>query len=540
MTTELLPGLRVSVTTPEPEPDPARTDVAALLGGFRRGPVGTACRVRSWTEAQQLFGSIDGRHRTPYAVRGFFANGGRTAWLIRIGGAGAATASATWTVAARGADGEWPADTPARGGFRHSAYRIEATSPGAWANQTRVSITFRASSVAGPPVVSLRVLTPGEPAETFAEVPPADVVERLTASRLIRLVPAPGSESPGQRQTGPLTRRWDLTLGATRETAGADPVPAEPAYREAFAVQSALPEPALVAIPDLGAHFTGAEQRRTLVRDLLAEIAPLNDRLAVLDVTAGEPASADGIRAWLAGLTSAGERDLRRSAAVYHPEVRVPDPADPLGGLRSVPASGHVTGLIARLDAERGAHHTPANAALLEVVDLAVVHPEEQEALLFGAGVNLLRAPAGRGPLVWGGRTLAVRPPAGGDPDGTVPDDAVPGVRFIAHRRLVHLLVRAARRVAEPLIFEVNGPELRFALVRGITSVLLAAYRSGALAGNRPEEAFAVVCDERNNPPDADPATVVCDIGVAPANPMEFIDIRLVLGQDRALEVIEQ
>jgi phage tail sheath protein FI len=93
--------------------------------------------------------------------------------------------------------------------------------------------------------------------------------------------------------------------------------------------------------------------------------------------------------------------------------------------------------------------------------------------------------------------------------------------------------------VAGPLVFEVNGPQLRLTLVRGITSVLLAAYRTGALAGDRPEEAFQIICDERNNPPEQAPELVVCDVGVAPAMPMEFIRIRVILGQERGLEVLE-
>jgi hypothetical protein len=95
------------------------------------------------------------------------------------------------------------------------------------------------------------------------------------------------------------------------------------------------------------------------------------------------------------------------------------------------------------------------------------------------------------------------------------------------------------RRVADPLVFDVNGPELRLALVRGVTSVLLSAFRSGALAGSRPEQAFRVKCDEENNPAGQDPGLVVCDVEVTPTTPMEFIHIRLVLGQDRGLEVIE-
>ena len=99
--------------------------------------------------------------------------------------------------------------------------------------------------------------------------------------------------------------------------------------------------------------------------------------------------------------------------------------------------------------------------------------------------------------------------------------------------------MRAVHQVADPLVFDVNGPELRLNLVRGVTSVLLAAFQAGALAGTRPQEGFQVVCDDTNNPPGADPGRVVCDIAVAPAVPMEFIHLRLIAGQQSQAEVIE-
>ena len=111
--------------------------------------------------------------------------------------------------------------------------------------------------------------------------------------------------------------------------------------------------------------------------------------------------------------------------------------------------------------------------------------------------------------------------------------------RFVAHRRLLHLLVRAIRQVADPLVFEVNGPELRLTLVRAVTAVLLQSFQAGALQGSLPDQAFRVQCDEANNPSDQDPALLICEIAFAPAVPMEFIRLRLVLGQDARLEVVE-
>lgn len=489
-----LPGVTLTVAPPISTPEPLRTDVAAFLGRTRRGPVLTPVRVENWNEVLGVFGSPDGASATPYALRGFFENGGRTAWVLRVAGPDTAPASALWTV---------DADT---------AYQVLAASPGAWANGGRVAIRYQASTVAGPPTLTVRITVPGEPAEVFAGLAPGEVVSGLTASRLIRLAPI-GSAGPPVPD-GPISMAWNLVLAG-----GVDEAPSRADYTAAVAAQVDLPEPALVALPDLATDLSGTEHAEFVVATL-GVVAPLLDRLLVVDAPA-DRSTVDEVLEWVAMLTGVGDDALLAAAAVYHPPLRAPDLSGT--GLRTVPASGHVTGLIARLDGERGAASTPANAVLLDAVDLAVEYPDAQQARLFDANVDLVRCMRGRGLTVWGGRTLS------GDPR----------TRYVAHRRLVHLLVRAIRRVAAPLVFDVNSPELRLTIVRALTSVLLSAFRTGALAGTRPEQAFQVVCDDSNNPPEADPGQVVCEIAVAPAVPMEFIRLRLVLAQDRGLEVIE-
>ena len=138
----------------------------------------------------------------------------------------------------------------------------------------------------------------------------------------------------------------------------------------------------------------------------------------------------------------------------------------------------------------------------------------------------MLKCSPGRGLLVWGGRVLGAL------------DNQLGG--FLAHRRLIHVLVRAIRRVAEPLVFDTNGPQLWLAFVRSITSVLLEAYRAGALKGVRPEEAFQVKCDAETNPPEqVDNGLCVCEVKLAPAVPMEFITLRVAVSGDGTLEVFE-
>jgi phage tail sheath protein FI len=69
---------------------------------------------------------------------------------------------------------------------------------------------------------------------------------------------------------------------------------------------------------------------------------------------------------------------------------------------------------------------------------------------------------------------------------------------------------------------------------------LLEAWRAGALKGDQPSEAFRVQCDEKLNPfEEQELGRVLCEIDVAPATPMEFIELRVSLSGDGRLEVFE-
>jgi len=500
-TSPVIPGVRFTAVPRPPELSPLRSDVAGFLGRTRRGPVGVPVRVEGYRAYLRDFGGLDRDALTSYAVRSYFDNGGEVAWVIRLGADAGTRASAVWEVG------------PQKG-FRNTSYRLEASSPGAWADGTTVAIRVLRVGSLDAPVVDLAIQAPGEPPEVLAGLDPARFEESGgVPSALIRLVPT--GESPGaQAALGPRLQKVLLELqGGSLEP------PDRTAYAEAAVLLGDQPEVALVAVPDLVRDLADAD-RRDFVRSLALQAEELHDRLVLVDLPCGRlPA-----REVLAELDELPGDLPGRAAAVYYPWIAVPDPLAGIAKpLLTLPPSGAVAGLISRLDRERGAQHTPANAELEDGVDLSrQLTLAEQEALFTGR-VNLLRCSPGRGLQVWGGRTL----------------DREPAGRFLAHRRLVHRLVRAIRFVAEPLVFEINGPELWLAFVRAVTTVLLEAWRRGGLKGDRPDEAFRVQCDEELNPPaERDLGRVLCKIELAPAVPMEFIELRVALAADGRLEVL--
>jgi phage tail sheath protein FI len=182
---------------------------------------------------------------------------------------------------------------------------------------------------------------------------------------------------------------------------------------------------------------------------------------------------------------------------------------------------------MSRLDRERGPHWTPANAECLDAVDVGDEWELDEREALYRAGINLVRCMPGKGLQLWGGWT-AVDPRSAADPS----------YLHLAHRRLIHRLVRAIRTIAQPLVFNANTRELRFSVYRAVYGVLLRFWRAGAFRGTRPEEAFAVVCDDTNNPPgEQDDGRLWCEVSLAPAVPMEFITLRIALGEAGRLEV---
>jgi hypothetical protein len=520
-----LPGLEFTRAAVRPEPSPLRSDVAGFAGRTRRGPLGVLVRVEGWKDYLRIFGGLDARASTTYALRGYFDNGGEVAHVVRLAPAALPTAKASL-------DPKQPVgnDTPATAlaevpsGFAHATYELRASSPGDWAEGMRVRIDYRRRGAAGFPELDLAIAARGEPPEYVGRVR-ADLFAEQLAQRSALLRAVPGAGLFNSAVTGPAALRWDITLGTATESP-----PGAAEYGAAFTQLLDEAEIALLAFPDFHQLPDGPDTR-ALLATLIEAADTARDRLVLLDA----PSERDAV-AWLGAMRQATQVLALRSAALYHPWLEVPDPlGGPAHPVRAVPPSGHVAGVVSRLDRERGAAYTPANAPIFDAVDLAPRLAAERQLELHGKGVNLLRCIAGRGLQVWGGSTLAREPfRNAGRSTPFVANE------FLSYRRLIHRLVRAIRRVAEPLVFDTNGPALWLQLVRAVTSVLLEAWRHGGLQGSRPEEAFRVTCDEKTNPPEErDLGRCVCEIAIAPVAPMEFIVLRVALGGEGKLEVFE-
>jgi uncharacterized protein len=177
-----------------------------------------------------------------------------------------------------------------------------------------------------------------------------------------------------------------------------------------------------------------------------------------------------------------------------------------------IPPSGHVAGVWCRVDDTRGVHKAPANEVILGANGLGFQVTHAEQGGLNKVGINCIRAFPGRGIRIWGARTLS------SDPEW----------RYINVRRLFNFVAESIMEGTQWSVFEPNDETLWTQLRIAAKNFLTQVYRSGALFGSTVDEAFYVKCDAETNPPEAiEAGQVMCEIGIAPVKPAEFVIFRL-------------
>ena len=149
--------------------------------------------------------------------------------------------------------------------------------------------------------------------------------------------------------------------------------------------------------------------------------------------------------------------------------------------LNVLPPSAGMAGVYTRIDNTLGVFKAPANTGMFSVISPCVdITGEEQDDLnapLNGKAVNAIRTFVGRGVLIWGARTL----------DGNSQD-----WRYINVRRTIIMLEQSIKNAALAYVFEANSASTWVTVRNMIANFLTNQWKSGALVGAKPEEAFSV------------------------------------------------
>jgi len=201
-------------------------------------------------------------------------------------------------------------------------------------------------------------------------------------------------------------------------------------------------------------------------------------------------------------------------SALYYPYIQVADPVTDLPV--SIPPGGHIAGIYARTDSTKSVGKAPAGTIdgkllfatglerKLEFAEIDILHPNQVNAIINTPQTGL---------VVWGARSLE-RPPS--------------DFRYLHVRRLFNFLKASIFNSTHGFVFENVGPPLWSKISLSVESFLLTQFQQGLFKGGTPAEAFAVICDETNNPQNVqDAGLVFCDIYVAPNTPGEFIVFRI-------------
>jgi phage tail sheath protein FI len=248
---------------------------------------------------------------------------------------------------------------------------------------------------------------------------------------------------------------------------------------------------------------------------LILHCERLRYRFAVLDSVPGSGPEGAAIPEVLAQR----QQFDTRYAALYYPWLRVPDPfpAPPDSGAAiSIPPSGHVLGIYARTDVTRGVHKAPANEVVGGILGLqrALTKGEQDVLNPSPVNVNVLRdfRENFRGLRSWGARCI------------TSDREWV----YVNVRRLFIFVERSLDLGLQWVVFEPNDQHLWARVRRTVSDFLTQVWRSGALMGITPEQAFFVKCDETTmTQADIDGGRLIVLIGIAPVTPAEFVIIRI-------------
>jgi len=278
----------------------------------------------------------------------------------------------------------------------------------------------------------------------------------------------------------------------------------EPVNRTGIYALKNLLDVALVAVPG---QVTPAVQQA-----LIDHCELLRYRFAVLDAQGPSADTLDDIQAQRQQFDT-------KYAAFYHPWLTISDPFPT--NLTSIaqfpiPPSGHVLGIYARTDDQRGVHKAPANEVVAGMTGLTrYLNQGEQEILnAYPVNIDVIRdfRANNRGIRVWGARCIT------SDSDW----------KYVNVRRLLIFIEDSLDRGLQWVVFEPNAEALWARVRRSVGNFLTTLWRNGALEGETKEQGFYVKCDRTTmTQDDIDNGRLICVIGVAPVKPAEFVIIRI-------------
>ena len=504
----LSPGVYVEEVDKGTKPiEGAGTACAAFVGFTEQGPVSQPTFIPNFTEFVNTFGGfIKGGYLAP-AVYGYFQNGGGRCYVTRLPGGEEEEVAEPKAVGA----------LPSQAQPSVESLTITALEAGPAGAEISVEVAKPSGEDVSEDQFNL-IVRRGTTEEVFGNLSfskakaARNVVEVVNKeSKLVRVSLKDSPLSVAERVPSP--GKYALAAAEVTSTAlapvSSEVIVGDASERSGLSGFEVATDITMLCVPDLMALYQAGSISMDGVKAvqlaMIAHCENMKDRFAIIDCPPG--LSPQQMKEWR--MDEAGYDT--KYGAVYYPWLRI---ANPMGNGDSilVPPSGYMAGIYARSDTERGVHKAPANEVIRGVMAVEMQITKSEQDILNPIGVNCIRAFSGRGIRVWGARTLS--------------SDA--SWRYINVRRLFNFVEKSIEMGTQWIVFEPNDPDLWARIRRDITAFMTNVWRTGALFGATPAQAFYVKCDEENNPPSVrDLGQVIIEIGMAPVKPAEFVIFRI-------------
>lgn len=196
-------------------------------------------------------------------------------------------------------------------------------------------------------------------------------------------------------------------------------------------------------------------------------------------------------------------------AAMYHPWIQVFDRSSNKPDF--VPPSGAVLGVYSRTDINRGVHKAPANETVF-CTGLKTNYTKAEQDILNPEGINLIRSFPGQGIRIWGAKTASSNS----------------AFKYINVRRLFIYVEESIKANTNWVVFEPNDATLWQRVNMTVSSFLDSMWRTGMLAGSSASEAYFVeIGPSTMTRDDIMNGRLICNIGIAPSRPAEFVVFRV-------------
>jgi phage tail sheath protein FI len=503
----LSPGVYIEEVNTGPRPiEGVGTAMAAFVGLAAAGPANRPLLITNWSQFVETFGSLEeGGRRNPHlpgaflshSVYGYFLNGGGRCYVTRV-------------VPSNGKE-EKPALLQLPSRSSKAIVSLEVIPKGTPASDIQVDVVPPTGEAPADGQFTLNIRM-GEEKESYENVSLGrrggkNVVETVNqSSRLVTVTEAQATGSITERT--PELGSYVLKAPAPLTTPQTQPAHfiGDVAERSGVEGMEIAEDVTMVCCPDLMSAYLAKAIDGNAVKDvqlkMIAHCERMGDRMAILDPP--PDMSPQQIKRWRETETNYDSK----FAVLYYPWLKIQGPD---GKPMDVPPCGHIAGIYARNDNERGVHKAPANEVLRGVLDAASQITKGEQDTLNPIGINCIRSFTGRGLRVWGARTLS----------------SDPAWRYVNVRRLFNYVEKSIERGTQWIVFEPNDPDLWARVRRDVGAFLTGVWRDGMLFGRSPDEAFYVKCDEELNPADVrDRGQLILEVGLAPVKPAEFIIFR--------------